>query len=364
MTQTNGVVQIVPGRNERGEHVFSVLVKRSYRIAHRQAAQRSEVDAPFRLTDAYYDNGDPEWSTVQHEGELAPCKPMTDVVVIGKAYAPGGTPVHQMTVGVSVGERRKSLLVCGDRVCHHRDGQAPTFSEPQPFTDMEIRYDRAYGGHDERSDPNIPFHYPRNAMGKGVVLRNVKEVVQGLPLLNIEDPVDLLTPERVVIEDPQRWHLQPVPQGLGWRQRTWYPRSALLGAYPPFLDAGTVTAEERAGVLPANHVALAKQSRLPPFEAHFCNGASLDMIFRTLNADEDIHLLGLTPQGHLQFRLPGETPSVGLDLGEGLQPLQPRMHTVSIRPDDLAMDIVWQAPQVYPGYAWLPQMKRLLAEVA
>jgi hypothetical protein len=248
-------------------------------------------------------------------------------------------------------------------VCRHRGDQPPGFSDPQPFAEMEIRYDRAYGGHDDKSDPRIPFHYPRNFMGKGVVLRNVKEVVEGRPLPNIEDPEDLLTPERVVIEDPMRWHLQPMPQGLGWRQRTWYPRSALLGSYPPFLEPGTVTAEERGGVLPANHVALARQSKLPPFEAHFSNGASLGMIFRSLRSDEEIHLLGLTPQGHLQFRLPGETPSVGLDLGEGLQPLQARLHTVSIRPDVLAMDLVWQAAQTYPGYAWLPQMKRLHAEV-
>ena len=80
--------------------------------------------------------------------------------------------------------------------------------------------------------------YPRNFMGTGVVLRNVKEAVEGLPLPNIEDPQDLLTPERLFIEEPDRWHLQPLPQGFGWRQRTWYPRAALLGAYPPFLDPG------------------------------------------------------------------------------------------------------------------------------
>ena len=53
------------------------------------AAQRAEVDGPLRQIDQYYDDGDPEWSTVQYESELAPCKASTDVVVIGKVVAIG-----------------------------------------------------------------------------------------------------------------------------------------------------------------------------------------------------------------------------------------------------------------------------------
>ena len=195
--------QIVPGTNQRGRMPVRVLVKRSYRIgsAARVARARARRRHCARST-TYYDDGDPEWSTVQHEYELAPYKALTDVVVIGKAYAPRGRPTQPMTVGVRVGEPQKVLRVFGDRQCHWRDDAAPVFSDPEPFTEMEIRYDRAYGGRDEKSDPDLPFFYPRNAMGSGVALRNVKESIEGLPLPNIEDPDDLLTPERVVIEDP------------------------------------------------------------------------------------------------------------------------------------------------------------------
>jgi hypothetical protein len=364
MSPAAGHVQIVPGRNGHGEPVFTVLVKRSYRIAHQRQARRAERDEPFRLIDTYWDQGEPDWSTVQHESEQAPFKPMTDVVVVGQAHAPGGMPVHQMLAGVAVGQRRKLLLVTGDRECRHREGEDPVFTDPLPFTSMEIRYDRAYGGVDELSDASIPFHYPRNDRGRGVALRNLRERIDGLPLPNLEDPEDALTPERVVIGDPERWHLQPVPQGFGWRQRTWYPRCALLGSCPPFLAPGVVTAEEREGVLPPNHAALARAQRLPPFEAHFNNGASLGLMLKHVAADEHIHLLGLAPGGGpLHFQLPGETPVVTLDLGAGPQPLDARLQTVSIRPDDAALDLIWQAAQVYPGHHWLPQMKRLHAEV-
>lgn len=359
----NGVVQIVPGRDHRGEHVFSVLVKRSYRITPDRAAERCERDHPLRLIDEYYDNGDPEWSTVQHESEVAPYKPSTDVVVIAKAYAPRGIPAEQATVGLQVGNRRKMLIVTGDRHCHHRDGGTPVFSDPEPFTEMEIRYERAYGGRDEKSLPDVPFIYPRNFMGAGVVLRNEKDAVEGLTLPNIEDPQDLLTPDRLFIEEPGRWHLQPLPQGLGWRQRTWYPRAALLGSYPPFLDAGTVTAEETMGLLPKDHVALAKQSRLKPYETHFANGASLGLMFADLKGDEPVALAGLTPGGLLRFSLPGDVPRIGLDLGSGVKELEPQLHTVSIRPDDEEVDMIWRGACPYPGYHWLPKMTRLEAEV-
>jgi hypothetical protein len=354
---------IVPGRNDRGEHVFSVIVKRTYRIAEGGAVERAEVDREFLRIDRYYEDGDPDWSTVQYESELAPYKPSTDVVVIGRAYAPGGLPTQQMSVSVQVGSRKKTLLVTGDRNCAHREGAAPVFTDPEPFTELDINYQRAYGGQDDRSVPDIPFMYPRNFMGRGVVLRNVAAVVEGLPLPNIEDPQDLLTPARLFIEAPERWHLQPLPQGFGWRQRTWYPRCALVGAYPAFTAAGTVTPEERMGLLPRNHIALAKQSRLPLLESHFNNGASFGMIFSNFKQDSEIVLSGLTPAGLLRFTLPAEVPQIGLDLGPGMQQLDARVHTVSVRPDEAEFDLIWRGACVYPGYSWLPKMKRLHAEV-
>jgi len=362
-TTAAGVFEIVPGRNDAGEHVFSVIVKRTYRITPDGRTERCAADQPLRLVDEYYDDGDPEWTTVRHESELAPYKVATDVVVIGKAYAPGGVPTRQMLVGVQVGFAQKILLVTGDRRCHHRSGGPPVFGDPEPFVEMEIRYERAYGGRDETSIPGVPFIYPRNPMGTGVVLRNERDVVEGLALPNVEDPKDLLTPERLLIHEPERWPAQPLPEGFGWRQRAWYPRCALLGSYPPFLDAGTVTTEEHLGLLPPDHVALAKQSRLKPLVAHFNNGASLGMIFGDVKGDEPIVLGGLSEQGVLQFTLPGETPTILLDIGRGEQPPPPKLHTVSIRVDDRECDLIWRAALVYPGYEWLPKMTRLHAEV-
>lgn len=363
MNAKNSIFEIVTGKNEREEHLFSVIVKRSYLITDTGKLERRETDHELRKIDAYYENGDPEWSVVQYEYELAPYKPLVDVVVIGKAHAPRGKVVPSMLVSVQVGKQSKELIVFGDRQCHFRENADPLFSEPKPFTEMEIRYDLAYGGQDEETLPESPLHYPRNYMGKGVVLRNIKKRVEGLPLPNIEDPNDLLTPARVIIGEPERWHLLPIPQGFGWRQRTWYPRSALLGVYPAFTDVGTVTTEEKMGLVPKNHIALAKQLRLPTFDAHFNNGASLGMSYKALTVDEEITLKGLTPDGSMKFRLPGDAPEIVLDIGHGEQQLESRLHTVSIRPDDNEADLIWRGCCIYEGYSWWPKMKRLFAEV-
>jgi hypothetical protein len=116
-------------------------------------------------------------------------------------------------------------------------------------------------------------------------------------------------------------------------------------------------------MLPKNHIALAKQFRLPSFDSRFNNGASHGLLFPSLQGDEMIRLHGLSPDGLLEFALPGETTRVMLDIGLGAQELQARLDTVSIRPDDLEVDLLWRAACVYEGYAWLQYMKRLDAEV-
>lgn len=364
MVNGTSVFEIVPGKDHQGIHVVSVIVKRSYRVGAAGEVTRCKSDEPLRMIDQYYDGGDPESATVQYESELAPFKPLTDVVVIGKAYAPNASPTKQMEVSVRVGTKVKSLIVRGDRHCRFRPGMDPVFSDPNPFLEMEIRYERAYGGRDEKSIPEIPFHYPRNSLGKGVVLKNTEATVNHLALPNVEDAQDQLTPERLVLGEPRRWVQQPMPQGFGWRQRTWYPRCIWLGSYPAFVDPGVVTPEERLGILPKNHIALARQFKLPTNEAVFNNGASLGMSFPDLQGDERIVLRGLTPDGQMSFSLPGDFPEIVLDIGRGPLQLSPRLHTVSIRPDERAVDLIWRGSQEYEGYDWWPQSTRLHAEVA
>jgi hypothetical protein len=356
-------VRVVMGLAGDRQTVFSVLVKRSYDILDgRPLAQREHAEA-FRDRDTYHDPGDPEVCTVLHEDELAPYKPATDVVFIAAAHAPGGRPVQALTVGVEVAGRKKILRITGDRAARHRPGEPPSITDPVPFVDMPIRYERAYGGADLRSRPENPFHYPRNPLGRGVVVRNIRESVEGLLLPNVEDPDDLLTPERIVLEDESRWNAQPLPHGLGWFQKTWYPRCSFVGAVPSHVRSDETMREEALGLVPKGQIALSRGFRLPSFDVRFNNGASLGLAMRGLSPGALIRLARLTPEGPLSFTLPDRWPEIMLDIGLGENALPVALHTVSVRVEERRADMIWRGAHPYPGYQWLPEMRQLRVEV-
>ena len=355
---------IVPGRSNTGASVFSVLVKRTYDIHLNDRATRAEQSNPFLNMDIYYDHGDPEWSTVQFENDLAPYKLETDVVFIARAYAPDNRPVEQMNIGVEVAGKHKIIRVIGDRYCRFRKDQPPVFTDPVPFTEMEVRYEKAYGGKDIKSSPGLEFNYPRNHMGTGLALKNVPEVVENLHLPNLEDPDDLLTPDRLVLGEPEKWNQQPLPQGLGWFQRTWYPRCSFVGAVPGFVDPDEEMREEKLGLVPQHQIALARQFKLPSFDVRFNNGASIGLRFPYLTGDEFIQLTNLRPGGGVTgFHLPAECPQIMLDIGLGENELDVVLHTMCVRVEDMQLDLIWRGAHEYPGTDWLPEMQRMVAEV-
>ena len=355
---------VVVGETETRTPIFSVLVKRTYQIRPGRAMERLPQASPLLRADVYYDDGDPESSTVKFENDLAPYKLKTDVVAIARAYAPGGNPTREMGVGLAVGDYRKVIRVVGDRRCLYRSERAPAFTDPDPFTEMEIRYERAYGGIDMRDDPVRMFPYPRNHQGVGFVLANTREAVEGLRLPNLEDPDDLLTPERVVLGEPERWNGQPLPQGFGWFQRTWYPRCSFVGSVPGFLDPDEVMREETLGLVPQRQIALARRFKLPGFDVRFNNGASLGLALPHLRGGEIVRLRNLTRDGALDFYLPSDAPRLMLDIGLGENTLEPALHTVCIRVEEMEADLIWRGAHPYPGVDWLPEMKRLTALVA
>lgn len=354
---------ILPGQDGEGKPVFSVLVKRTYAIVPNGPAARADEDAPLTPIDRYYDMGDPQTSTVQFESDLAPFKPMTDVVFVGKAVATGGQPMTAMDVGLQVeGAGAKIVRVFGERRAYAKGGKL-VFTEPKPFTEMELRYDFAYGGKDKISLPEGPFHYPRNDMGKGLLLKWRKGLEDGLELPNIEDPADLLTPEALLLQTPEAWPRAPMPQGLGWYPRTGYPRAFYAGAIPPYIETGTMTKEEFLGLVWKDHIVLARKSKLPGFHVRFLQGASQGLAFPYLKGDETIRLRGLSPEGMLRFQLPGEQPKMRLDIGGGMKDLEPVLHTVQIRGGERQVDLVWRACLPYPGIEYLAGMTTLAAEV-
>lgn len=338
---------ILPGQTPEGEYILSALVKRSYDIVPDGVCVRAASDTGLNAGDVYYDG--PVNSSVRFEADSVPYKLMTDIVLNGSAFAPGGEPAESVTASVEVGGVAKRIRVTGDRFCRHRPKGDPFFTDPEPFTEMEIRYERAYGGVDVRSDPDTPFPYPRNHVGKGFAIGCGKSVVDNLPLPNIEDPEDILTPERISAGNIGDWEKQPVPAGFGWISKYWYPRALLAGVMP----ADRPWETELLKTLDSG------QTGLPGMDFQFFNGAPPGLALPFQAGDEEVLLTNLVPEGVMRFRLPGERPKIGLDIGSGVSEPPAVLHTVAILADERRADMVWRAAVAYPGPNWLPEMKKM-----
>lgn len=348
---------VLPGQTPEGEYILAVLVKRTYSIVSGQACVRTASDRELIPGDVHY--GDPMNSSVQFESDFVPFKLATDVVINGSAYAPGGKPTQALIATITVGKQRKDLAVIGDRVCQYRRVGGPLFTDPQPFVTMEIRYERAYGGVDILSDPQVQCVYPRNHLGRGFVVGKSSKVIDNLALPNIEDPRDTLTPERLSTGHFKDWEKQPFPQGFGWVAKFWRPRGDMAGVMPADRATEQELRKAYAEAVPADQKEMYEKTKLPDMDFRYFNGASPGLVCPYLSGDEEIRLLNLDPEGDTKFQLPGETPKIGLDIGNGVQEPEVVLHTVMLRLEDRELDMVWRGAVPYPGPDWLPEMKKM-----
>lgn len=144
--------------------------------------------------------------------EIMP-KARSEVLLSGSAYAPGGKPVTELAVSLRLGALSKQLRVLGDRSWVNSLLPGYLVSDPLPFTEMPLSYERAYGG---------PGH-SGNPRGRGYTGNRWSSLIganQGV-LPNVEYP-------RMPVESPARAY---VPAGFGPLALDCSPRKEKLGSY-------------------------------------------------------------------------------------------------------------------------------------
>lgn len=349
-------------RDEEGEQTVCVLVKRTFAITGGHELEPCEEQAELVDEDEFEAKETEPGSYPVAESEIVPYKLRTDVVVTGEAVAPDGRPTPEGYAGVEVGSHRKYVKVFGDREIRGKRGGSLRFTAPEPYERIPLTWDRAYGGVDpsvpRNEDPETvgewldylslvrhPGVYPRNPVGRAYVVNAHAWLLNERPLPNFEDPDDLLTPARVIVEKPTDWWRQPLPAGLGWFGRSWYPRAVLGGLLPPFPPPDeTAVPEVAAGIVPPDHVSAARRRTTEEgVDPLFFNGASPGLAVPLIRGDEPVRLLGLDATGERRFRLPGVRPEVRIACdGEELD-VAVRLHTLWIRADEDRVWIVWSA---------------------
>ncbi|MBI5055070.1 MAG: DUF2169 domain-containing protein [Nitrospirae bacterium] len=281
INHTKYQVEALPFIRPDGQAILTLIVKATFTITQNSTARLADEQIPVSFADELY--GSEKGGGVKYEADTAPFKPRSDIVLIGKAYAPGGRHAQSFDAGLRVGALSKSIRIFGDRAWSYTKkflSSSVSMSFAHPVTEMDIVYEKAFGGMDKTSGGRCE----ENPAGKGYLDRKPEKIlktIDGTPLPNIEDPKNVIT----------NYYDHPKPAGFGFYGKTWLPRIKYLGSY--------------------NEKWQKDRCPSPPedFRFDFYNAAHPDLqVNGYLKGDEDVVLLNFTPDGEIKFKLPGIRP--------------------------------------------------------
>lgn len=331
--------------------LLSVLCKRSYSWDARGQVAVLDEQPPLAFDVVHATREDRNGQVPVQGCDVWPLKQASDVVVTGHARTPYAVPRSRLAVAVSIAGVRRELSALGPRYVERtRSGQL-AFSAPEPFTEVEVSYWNAYGGIDPAVLPRgladtpclagapllelFPGAYPRNPCGLGYLVRDSPALLEGLALPLLEQADQPLTPESLLVREPEAWGRQPRPAAFGWCHSLWFPRIVHAGGKPYHLprasESGRRLRELELGAL--------DEVQLHDPGARFLGDrwlqeAAPELILPFLSGDERVVLQGFDILGDQQFQLPGERPAVrALVDGRQLEVLASVIHTLAIDAD-------------------------------
>lgn len=311
----------VSGDDDNAPRTAIVVAKATFRMEG-DSKVALERDEPFPI----FVEDHPTDLGLQPRDNLPKVDPTFEVLLLGRAHAPGGKPVSEMKVALTLGVVRREIVVIGDRVWEG-EGKKARPSRPAPFQSMPLVFERAFGGRAEvLIDVESPVEVvdPLNPDGKGFnhveQARNIGQIMKspkGFPryettreLPNLEDPNHRI----------RRWEDSQVPT-------CW--------ACAP-LHSGML-AERLRRKQEANPDRVLKLG-----EPEMLHRAHPDWIIETPPAGQEVVLEGLTAEGIFGFRLPELKVVCDLQLGEETRSLELVPRTLMLLPEDRKFYIVYR----------------------
>lgn len=302
------------GMDPSGRELLVVVIKGTFTLPKAgEAVRLHDQQQALLMADTF--TGEPGLSAPLYEADFAARKQRCDVLVVGRAWAPGGQPVTRMRVGLKIGPIDKVADVVGERVWQ-AGLTGISASSPQPFVNMPVSYDRAFGGADRFSEDEREHDaYVANPIGRGWHKHLKNEWVNGSPLPNVEAPA-----EGVSFPSDQCTPAAFGPVGRGWPQRACH--------------AGTYDQQWLDEVFPF----------LPKdFDERYYQAAPPDQQMPIPTGSLAVQLSGFTPDGLRSFALPYfEAPVTVFPKRGEREAYKGMLDTIVLEPDAERLTLTWR----------------------
>jgi hypothetical protein len=301
---------------DENQRDYGVLVLRgTFDFRNGSVAQLRELQDPIVWKDEYY--GDPQKSSMKTEGCLTPFKPATDFVLTASAQSPSGRAEPKWTVAANVGGTSKSLVVTGPRKWQRRFGVL-TLTEPEPVTEVPVRYELAYGGSKQDGKGEVQS-WPENPAGRGFAGNDSLDGSLAPQIFENEQDVDRIAYGKAVNT-----------AGFGPVAPHWAPRCNRVGSY------NEMWKRTRFPDLPSD------------FEFDYFSTGSKGFVFKPfLKGNERIELTNLTKERRTVFALPGFQLATIMRFESGeIVPGPVMLDTVHVNAIQQTVHLTWRS--VYP----------------
>ncbi len=318
-----------------GRNHLLIVVKATYRLPlGGEPAELIKRQLPPVAADTA--TGVPGESAPEYECDYVLTKPRCDVLLIGSAYAPQGTPVDKIGVGMRVGTLSKAFLVHGPRVWETgllgvRPGPAAL------FTRQRISYDIAFGGGNPPTGKKGELlAFLGNPVGVGYHKKFKRATLAGTPMPQTE------AVDAPIVHPSKRY----APKSFGPIGRSWESRARYAGTYDKQWE------EKTFPFLPSD------------FDPRYFQSAPEDQQLDQLVGGETVTLLNLThpaitPTGRLDFVLPDLSLEIAIETTDGeVELYAARADTLVIEPDRQCFSVTWRLAR--PLHRYLSEIEEVV----
>lgn len=303
-----------------GREMLVVVVKGTFRLPAPDEPVGSfslhDEQLPLAMADTF--TGEPGYSAPVYEADFAPRKPRCDILLLGSAHAPRGSPAARVEVGVRVGTWQKTMAVVGPRRWE-RGLSGLSVTPPEAFVCQPISYDVAFGGTDRRhEDPSQHSSFMPNPVGRGFHRHAGAAWTEGTQLPATEE-----------VDNPVRGPGDAYrPMAFGPVGRGWEPRLQLAGTYDEAWLANTFP------FLPSD------------FDPRYFQAAPTDQQLPVAAFEAgpvEVMLANLTPEGLTRFTIPHLVAPVVVFPRRGeREDFTATLDTVVIEPDAGRFSLAWR----------------------